>query len=101
MNKKFIKMNEQESLALIEALKTTKIAENVKNIKKIEANKSNTRQILNRQLPKFLSVAQKIESTSEIVKKKSNSNTSIYELKRSIRIMHADNLLELNNNEYE
>lgn len=101
MNKKLIKMNDQESLALIEAIKSTKIAENIKNIKKIEAKKSNTRQILNRQLPRFFSVTQKIESTSEMVKKKSDSNTSIYKLKRSVRVMHADNLLELNNNEHE
>lgn len=98
MNKKLIKMNEQESLALVEALKSTKITE---NLKRIEANKSNTRQILNRQIPRFLSVTQTIESTSEIVKNKSNSNASIYKLRRSVRVMHADNLLVLCNNEHE
>lgn len=85
-------MNEQESVALIEARKQK--IENQNQIKKIEANISDTQQILNKQLPKFFSFIQKIESTSnDTVEKKPDSNTSIYKLRRSAGVLHADNLL--------
>lgn len=97
MNRRLVQMNEQESLALIEAQK--KKIKNKNQIKKIEANISDTQQILNKQLPKFFSFIQKIESTSnDTVEEKPGSNTSIYKLRRSARVLHAGNLLASKSN---
>jgi len=96
MNRRLIKMNEQELLALTEAMQRLNITDNQKHLKKIGANKSDTQQILNKQLPRFLSVTQKIESLSNIIIENPNSNMSIYNLRRSARIMHAGNLLVTN-----
>lgn len=92
MNRKLVKMNEQESLALIEALSTNKTV-NQNHLKKIEANRSDTQQILNKRPPKFLSIVQQLESISNLSKEKTEGNTSKYKLRRSKRIMHAGNLL--------
>lgn len=54
MNRKLIRLNDQESLALLEALSSDKAA-NQKQLKKIEAKKSDTQQILNQQPQRFLS----------------------------------------------
>lgn len=86
MNKKLIKMNEKETLALLEALSTNKTA-NQKHLKKIEAKRSETQQILKKQSQRFSSVAQKMESISDSMKE--NIDTSTYNLKRSQRIIHA------------
>lgn len=85
MNRKLVKMNEQESLALVEALSTNTTV-NQNHLKKIEANKSDTQQILNKRPPKFLSIAQQLESTSNLSKENTKSNASQYKLRQSKRI---------------
>jgi len=59
MNQTLIKMNNQESSALFEALSVNK-TENQQHFKKIEAYRSETQKILDDQMPKFLSISQNI-----------------------------------------
>ncbi|VVC44543.1 Protein kinase domain,Protein kinase-like domain,Serine/threonine-protein kinase, active site [Cinara cedri] len=68
MNLGLVKMNEQESMALIEAQNLHKL-DNQKHLKKIEAKRSGTQQILNKQLPRFFSEVQKMELKSNMSKK--------------------------------
>lgn len=65
MNRMLVKMNEQESLALLEALSTNK-TEKQKHLEKIETNRSGTQQILNDQMPRFFSIPQNVKSLSDI-----------------------------------
>lgn len=92
MNRRLVKMTKQESLALVEALDTTNIILNQKQLKKIEANRSDTQQILNKQSPKFLSIAQNTESTHGPSNENADDthDSSVYTLKRSERIMKAN-----------
>lgn len=72
MNRGLIEMNEQETLALINAQNTNK-TENQKHFKKIKANRSVTQHILDKQLPTFFSDSQKIELISNRSKECSKS----------------------------
>ncbi|XP_027838280.1 testis-specific serine/threonine-protein kinase 2-like [Aphis gossypii] len=93
MNQKLVKMTEQESFALIEALNQDKTIHQ-KQLKKIKANKSDTQQILGKRSPRFFSITQQLESISSSNR---GTNESKYMLKRSQRIVHTDNLLNSNN----
>lgn len=94
MNRKLIRLNDQESLALLEALSSDKSA-NQKQLKKIEAKKSDTQQILNQQPQRFLSITQKIDSTTKS-KENYDSNTSIYKLKQPMtETRYASNLQQI------
>lgn len=98
MNRKLIKMTKQESLALVEALNTKNKSFNQKHFTKIEANRSDTQQILNKQSPKFLSILRNTESTYDQSIDHSNSNSSKYKLERSERIMKANNIISSTTN---
>lgn len=99
MNQKLVKMNEQESLALVEALKRVNATENQKHLKKIEAKKSNTQQILKTQRPRFMSTTQQIDSTfSSNLGNNTESNKSIDNLRRSVRVINAGNLYASSSN---
>lgn len=93
MNQKLVKMTEQESFALIEALNQDKTIHQ-KHLKKIKANNSDTQQILGKRSPRFFSITQQLESISSSNRE---TNESKYMLKRSQRIVHTDNLLNSNN----
>jgi hypothetical protein len=95
MNRKLVKMTEQESFALIEALNQNKTVQ--KHLIKIKANKSDTQQILGKRSPRFFSIAQQLESISSSNRKTNDRNASKYMLKRSQRIVHTDNLLNNKN----
>lgn len=96
MNHKLVNMNEQELLAFMNAQHTNRTL-NKNILKKIEAKRSDTQQILNKQSPKFSSAALKMEST--IVSSKEDLNNSVFkdQLKRSKCIMHASNILVSHN----
>lgn len=92
MNQKLVKKTEQESFALVEALKQDKTI-NQKHLKKIKANMSATQQILDKRSPRFISIAQQLESISSLRTENHDRNTSKYMLKRTQRIVHTNNLL--------
>lgn len=54
-----VKMNKQESLAFTESLNINKL-KNQKPLKKIEINRSDTQEIMSKQLPRFFSVSQQM-----------------------------------------
>lgn len=99
MNRRLIKMTEQESLALVEALDTKNKSLDQKHIKKIEAKRSDTQQILDKKSPRFLSILRNTESISDQSIIKSNSNSSKYKLERSERIMEANDRIPSINND--
>lgn len=98
MNRRLIKMTKQESLALVEALDTKNKLLNQKQFKKIEANRSDTQQILNKQSPKFLSNLRNTESISDQSIVKSDSDSSKYKLERSERIIKANDRISSTTN---
>lgn len=86
-------MTDQESFALVEALNQDKTI-NQKHLKKIKANRSDTQQILSKRSPRFLSIAQQLESISSSNREKDGSK---YMLKRSQRMVHTNNILDTKN----
>lgn len=96
MNRKLVNMTEQESLALVEALNQDK-TEHQKHLKKINANRSDTQQILSKRSPRFFSIAQQLESISSSDRESNERNESKYMLKRSQRVVHKNNILDNKN----
>ncbi|XP_022182401.1 testis-specific serine/threonine-protein kinase 2-like [Myzus persicae] len=93
MNRRLVNMTDQESFALVEALNQDKTI-NQKHLKKIKANRSDTQQILSKRSPRFLSIAQQLESISSSNREKDGSK---YMLKRSQRMVHTNNILDTKN----
>ncbi|XP_050528128.1 testis-specific serine/threonine-protein kinase 2-like [Daktulosphaira vitifoliae] len=92
MNPKLITMNENETLALVEAMKINQTKHN-QHLKKIDSNNTGTQQLLNKRPPKFESHTQSMLSVDVNELNSENKLSKVHSIRRSARVLNANKLL--------
>lgn len=97
MNQKLANLNEHETIAFVEALHTDR-KDNQRQLKNIEANRSDIQRHLNERPQRYLSLEPEVDSEIKAESlERDESSTSRYKLRRSQRIMDTCNFLVSNN----